>query len=109
MRDSLEIEKLGFPVFSNGLCCKGTAKATLGTINHTISCGGQIVHPGDIVLGDADGVVIVPREEGPEVLKAAQERTAKEERVMERLRAGECLFDIYGYQKVFDALNCTEE
>lgn len=109
VRDSLEIEKLGFPVFSNGLCIKGTAKATLGTINHPISCGGQIIHPGDIVLGDADGVVVVPREEGPEVLKAAQERTAKEEKVMERLRAGECLFDIYGYQKVFDALHCTEE
>ena len=109
MRDSLEIEKLGFPVFSKGLCIKGTAKATLGTINHPICCGGQTVYPGDIVIGDADGVVIVPYGEASEVLRASEERTAKEEKVMERLRMGESLFDIYGYQKVMDALNCTEE
>lgn len=109
VRDSLEIEKLGFPVFSKGLCIKGTAKATLGTINHPICCGGQTVYPGDIVIGDADGVVIVPYGEASEVLRASEERTAKEEKVMERLRMGESLFDIYGYQKVMDALNCTEE
>lgn len=109
VRDSVEIEQLGFPVFSNGLCVKGTAKATLGTINHPICCGGQIINPGDIVLGDADGVVVVPQAEAGEVLKAAQERTKKEENVMKRLRAGESLFEIYGYQKVMDALHCTEE
>lgn len=109
VRDSREIEKLGFPVFSNGLCIKGTAKATLGTINQPISCGGQIVSPGDIVVGDADGVVIVPREEAKEVLKAAKARTKKEEKIMERLRAGESLFDIYGYQEVMSRLNCMEE
>lgn len=109
VRDSIEIEELGFPVFSNGLCIKGTAKASLGTINHPICCGGQIINPGDIVLGDADGVVVVPQAEAGEVLKAAQERTKKEEEVMRRLRAGESLFDIYHYQKVLDALHCTEE
>ena len=109
VRDSKEIAELGFPVFSNGLCIKGTAKATLGSINHPISVGGQIVRPGDLVIGDADGIVIVPREEAPDVLKAAQERTAKEAGVMERLRKGESLFEIYGYQKTFDALHCVEE
>ena len=109
VRDSLEIEKLGFPVFSNGLCIKGTAKATLGTINHPICCGGQIVYPGDVVIGDADGVVIVPQSEASEVQKLAEERTAKEEKVMSRLRSGESLFDIYGYQKVMETLNCSEE
>lgn len=109
VRDSLEIEKLGFPVFSNGLCIKGTAKATLGTINHSISCGGQIICPGDIIIGDADGVVVVPRNDAVDVLKAAQERTEKEEIVMNRLRSGESLFDIYGYQKTMDALHCIEE
>lgn len=109
VRDSSEIEELGFPVFSSGICVKGTAKATLGTINHSICCRGQIVNPGDIVLGDADGVVIIPREEAKEVLKASKERTAKEENIMKRLREGESLFDIYGYQKIMDCLECVEE
>lgn len=109
VRDSREIVKLGFPVFSAGLCIRGTAKATLGTINHPISCGGEIVRPGDLVLGDDDGVVVVPLEEAAAVLEAADERVAKEDAVMARLRAGESLFDIYGYQKTLTALNCAEE
>lgn len=109
VRDSREIIELGLPVFSAQICISGTAKATLGTINHPISCGGVIVNPGDIVVADADGVVTVPPDEAEEVVKAADARTAKEAEVMERLRAGESLFDIYGYQKVFDSLNCTEE
>lgn len=109
VRDSREIEELGFPVFSKGICVKGTAKETLGTINHSICCGGQIVNPGDIVLGDADGVVIVPRREAKEVLRASQERTAKEKNIMERLRKGESLYDIYGYQETMNRLKCTEE
>lgn len=59
--------------------------------------------------GDADGVVVVPLEEAPDILRLAEERTAKEAAVMDRLRAGESLFDIYGYQRVFDSLHCVEE
>lgn len=109
VRDSQEIIRLGFPVFSAQICISGTAKATLGTINHPVSCGGVIVNPGDVIVADADGVVSVPLEEAEDVVDAADARTAKEAEVMERLRAGESLFDIYGYQKVFDSLNCTEE
>ena len=100
---------MGFPVFSAGLCVRGTAKATLGTINHPICIGGEIVRPGDLIVGDADGVVVVPLEEAPDILRLAEERTAKEAAVMDRLRAGESLFDIYGYQRVFDSLHCVEE
>ena len=95
VRDSREIIELGLPVFSAQICISGTAKATLGTINHPISCGGVIV--------------AVPLDEAPSVLQAANARTEKEAAVMKRLRAGESLFDIYGYQKVLDSLNCTEE
>lgn len=109
VRDSREIIRMGFPVFSAGLCVRGTAKATLGTINHPICIGGEIVRPGDLIVGDADGVVVVPLEEAPDILRLAEERTAKEAAVMDRLRAGESLFDIYGYQRVFDALHCVEE
>jgi 4-hydroxy-4-methyl-2-oxoglutarate aldolase len=109
VRDSREIIKLRFPVFSAGLCINGTAKATLGTINHPICCGGQIIRPGDIIIGDDDGVVAVPLEQAAEILKLADERTVKEASVMDRLRAGESLFDIYGYQKVLASLGCIEE
>lgn len=109
VRDSREIIELGLPVFSAQICISGTAKATLGTINHPISCGGVIVNPGDIIVADADGVVAVPLDEAPSVLQAANARTEKEAAVIKRLRAGESLFDIYGYQKVLDSLNCTEE
>ena len=100
---------MGFPVFSAGVSVFGTAKATKGTINHPVVCGGVTVYPGDVVLGDRDGVVVIPFDEAEKTLAAANARTAKEARVMERLRAGESLFDIYGYQKVFDALGCEEE
>ncbi len=67
------------------------------------------MNPGDIVVADADGVVTVPLNEAQQVLKAANDRTAKEADVMKRLRAGESLFDIYRYQTVLDSLKCTEE
>lgn len=109
IRDSADIIKHGFPVFSAGLSVCGTAKATLGTINHPISCGDEIVNPGDIVLGDDDGVVVIPNSEAEDVISKANERVFKEADVMKRIRNGESLFNIYGYQKVFDALGCLEE
>lgn len=109
VRDSQEIIEMGFPVFSNGLCIQGTMKNELGYINHPITFGGIIVNPGDIVLGDDDGIVIIPRENAEAVLEASIARVAKEDAVKARLRAGETLFDIYGYQNVFDRLGGTEE
>ena len=109
VRDTAEIKAMNFPVFSAGVSVCGTAKATLGTINHVISCADVIVKPGDIVLGDDDGVVVVPLEIAEEVLKKSEERVAKEEKLMERIRNGESAFDIYGYQSTFDKLGCVEE
>ena len=109
IRDSREIIGRGFPVFSSGLSVCGTAKSTLGTINHTISCAGVIVHPGDIVLGDDDGVVVVPREEAEQIAVAADKRIVKEAEVIRQLEQGKSLFDLYGYQSVMDRLNCIEE
>lgn len=109
VRDSAAIKRLGLPVFSSGRCVEGTAKATLGAINHPVVCGGLVVNPGDVVLGDDDGVVAVPAAEAAATLQKATERREKEETVMARLRAGESLFDIYGYQAVLDSLHCREE
>ena len=109
VRDSAPLIRLGFSVFSSNICISGTSKATLGTINHPIACGDEIIKPGDIIVGDDDGVVVVPCKEVKEILIKADEREAKEAEIISRLRAGESLFDIYGYQEVFDRLGCIEE
>lgn len=109
VRDSRELIEMGINVFSSGLSIFGTSKATLGTINHPITIGGQIVCPGDVLLGDDDGVVVIKNADAKKALELSQARVEKEEAVIKRLRAGESLFDIYGYQKVFDALGCVEE
>ena len=108
VRDTEAIIKRGFPVFSAGICVRGTAKATLGTINQPITIGGVIVNPGDFVLGDADGVVIVPADKAEEAITASAVREEKEKKVMERLLSGESLFTIYKYQATFDKLGCKE-
>lgn len=109
VRDSAAIKRLGLPVFSTGRCVEGTAKATLGAINHPVVCGGIIVNPGDVILGDDDGVVVIPSGEAELALQNSVERREKEAGVMDRLRAGESLFSIYGYQAVLDHLKCSEE
>lgn len=109
VRDSEALTKMNFPVFSAGVSVFGTSKATKGTINHPVICGGVMVNPGDIVLGDRDGVVVIPYEEAEKTLEAANNRRDGEAVIMKRLKNGESLFDIYDYQKVFDRLNVTEE
>jgi len=109
IRDSAALVRLGLPIFCTGVCVFGTSKATLGTINHPVVCGGEIVHPGDLILGDDDGIVVISSEKAQWALQVSRERMEKEALVMERLRAGESLFDIYQYQKIFDALGCVEE
>jgi 4-hydroxy-4-methyl-2-oxoglutarate aldolase len=109
IRDGLAIKEIGFPVFSRGFSVKGTVKETLESINYPISCGGVMVHPGDIILGDDDGVVVVPREEVSEVAKKAQERDTKEAKVMDLLREGKPLLEIYGFDKILVQKGCIEE
>lgn len=109
VRDTAEVTAMGFPVFSAAVSIVGTVKESLGTINHPIVAGDVIVNPGDVVLGDDDGVVVIPRERAEEAVEKSDARQAKEAAVMERLKAGESLFDIYGYQKVFDRQGWKEE
>ncbi len=109
VRDSMAIREHGFPVFCRGVSIVGTAKETVGYINHPISCGNTLVNPGDIILADEDGVVVIPLDEAEEILKKSQERVAKEARLVERMRAGESLFAITGLQELLDRKGCTEE
>jgi 4-hydroxy-4-methyl-2-oxoglutarate aldolase len=96
VRDSRELAAMAFPTFSRGLCIKGTTKHGGGALNRPLAIGAVVVEPGDIVLADADGVVIVPRAEGPDVLDKAIQRVAKEEDIKRQLRAGKTTMQIYG-------------
>lgn len=109
VRDSAEIIELGFPVFSSAVSIVGTVKESLGLINHPISAGDVIVNPGDIILGDDDGVVVIPLAQAEEILEKSDARVAKEAKTLEQIRAGGSIYDIYGYEAVLKRQGCVEE
>jgi 4-hydroxy-4-methyl-2-oxoglutarate aldolase len=96
VRDTAEIEAMQFPIWSKTISAQGTVKANAGSVNIPIVCAGAQVDPGDVIIGDADGVVVVRRSAAAAVAKAGEERLAKEVRTRERLKAGELGVDIYG-------------
>jgi 4-hydroxy-4-methyl-2-oxoglutarate aldolase len=98
VRDADPITALGFPVFARGLCIHGTTKFGNGTLNQPITIGQVTIHPGDVVVGDRDGVVVVPADRLAEAISKAQAREDKEAQVMSRLRDGETTLEIYGWQ-----------
>jgi len=100
VRDTAEISAMAFPVWSKAVSAQGTAKTIAGSVNVPIVCAGASVAPGDVVIGDADGVVVVPRESAAAVAAAADARLAKEEGTRQRLKAGELGLDIYGLRDV---------
>jgi 4-hydroxy-4-methyl-2-oxoglutarate aldolase len=97
VRDADSIEKLGFPVFSRGLSVRGTDKQGGGHINVPILIGDITINPGDLVLGDRDGVIIVPAREAALAMEAAQKREAKEDQIKRDLLAGKSTLEIYAW------------
>jgi 4-hydroxy-4-methyl-2-oxoglutarate aldolase len=94
VRDVAELQRMGFPVWSRSVSAIGTVKETLGDVGVPLVCAGQLIHPGDVVVADDDGVVVVARARAAEVLAAAQARDTKEAATRERYRAGELGLDV---------------
>jgi 4-hydroxy-4-methyl-2-oxoglutarate aldolase len=103
VRDVAELQRMGFPVWSRHISAFGTVKETLGDVNVPVVCAGQAVRPGDVVVADDDGVVVVPRVHAEAVRAAGAEREEKEALSRSRYEAGELSLDIHSMRSGLEA------
>ncbi len=109
VRDSQDIIEMGFPVFSRGLCIRGTKKEALGLINYPLNFGGVVVNPGDIIIGDDDGLVIVSKAEAEKVLENSRKRVKAEVEKASILAEGITSVEYNKLGQVFEKLGLVEE
>jgi 4-hydroxy-4-methyl-2-oxoglutarate aldolase len=101
VRDAADIEAMDFPVFSRGLCILGTSNHGDGFLNEPIIIGDVLIYPGDIIVGDRDGVVVIPQNRIAEAIEKSTARELKEENIRRQLREGKTSLQIYGWDKQF--------
>ncbi len=108
VRDSSDIVALGFPVFCRGRAIKGTTKVGTGRAGVPVAVGGQVVAAGDLIVGDRDGVVVIPSDRANEVLKAALVRDRKEKEMLKDVDRGVATVDILGLRKRLEEAGLLE-
>ena len=104
VRDFPLLADIGFPIFARGLAMAGTVKSAPGLVNRPIQCGEVYINPGDIIVGDDDGVVVVPREQAREVLEKSQAREKSEAETAKKIERGEMTDFMANFQKAYDDL-----
>ncbi|MCA6999839.1 4-carboxy-4-hydroxy-2-oxoadipate aldolase/oxaloacetate decarboxylase [Dickeya solani] len=105
VRDSDAIIDAGFPVFSRGISIKGTGKHQPGKVNETVVIGDCIIHPGDIIVGDSDGLVVIDKHSVSDVIELAKTREEKETHYKEKINHGATTAELMGLNPVFKYLN----
>ncbi len=109
VRDIAEIRELGFPVFARGTTPRVAGRGSLGEVNVAVRCGGTVAHPGDIIVGDSDGVVVVPLRKAEAVLSRAQSIVDYEEVLRAQVADGVSQVEIYNLDEEFESLRQAHE
>ncbi|MFJ9158010.1 4-carboxy-4-hydroxy-2-oxoadipate aldolase/oxaloacetate decarboxylase [Streptomyces griseoviridis] len=107
IRDTQELREMGFAAWARAVSSQGTVKATGGSVNVPIALDGQVVRPGDVIIADDDGVVVVPREKARETAERSEAREAKEAATREAFLGGQLGLDRYGLRETLERLGVS--